>query len=158
MLVNTQNHLSPPNFISQQQYDPRLDCAILRPMESDGDHFLAYYLTKEDEEAIEFKQKRQTELGLAPADPDDPTLGEDDHPSMSFHWARDYETARIEQDVEKEFLLVFHEQDEDEALPRERPTARDVRGAYYTPIQRKITLKKRRANVSARKVLSSYVY
>lgn len=27
-------------------------------MESDGDHFLAYYLTKEDEAAIEFKRER----------------------------------------------------------------------------------------------------
>lgn len=40
--------------------DPRLDCALLRPMESDGDHFLAYYLTKEDEDAIAFKQIRLT--------------------------------------------------------------------------------------------------
>ncbi len=28
-------------------------------MESDGDHFLAYYLTKEDETAVEFKSDRQ---------------------------------------------------------------------------------------------------
>lgn len=48
-----------------QVEDPRLDCAILRPMESDGDHFLAYYLTKDDETAEEFKQARQ--IG-APAD------------------------------------------------------------------------------------------
>lgn len=27
-------------------------------MESEGDHFLAYYLTKEDETALEFKQTR----------------------------------------------------------------------------------------------------
>jgi RNA polymerase II-associated factor 1 len=27
-------------------------------MESDGDHFLAYYLTKEDETAVEFKRAR----------------------------------------------------------------------------------------------------
>jgi len=38
--------------------DPRLDCAILRPMESDGDHFLAYYLTKDDEAALHFKKTR----------------------------------------------------------------------------------------------------
>lgn len=40
--------------------DPRLDCAILRPMESDGDHFLAYYLTEDDESALKFKEKRLT--------------------------------------------------------------------------------------------------
>jgi RNA polymerase II-associated factor 1 len=27
-------------------------------MESDGDHFLAYYLTKDDQSALEFKTKR----------------------------------------------------------------------------------------------------
>jgi RNA polymerase II-associated factor 1 len=41
-----------------QVEDPRLDCAILRPMESDGDHFLAYYLTKDDASAIAFKKAR----------------------------------------------------------------------------------------------------
>lgn len=41
-----------------QEEDPRLDCAVLRPMESDGDHFLAYYLTKEDDTALEFKSAR----------------------------------------------------------------------------------------------------
>lgn len=38
--------------------DFRLDCAILRPMESDGEHFLAYYLTRDDEGAMEFKRRR----------------------------------------------------------------------------------------------------
>jgi RNA polymerase II-associated factor 1 len=38
--------------------DPRLDCAMLRPMEADGDHFLTYYLTKDDESAAEFKARR----------------------------------------------------------------------------------------------------
>lgn len=30
----------------------------MRPMESDGDHFLSYYLTQKDDDAIEFKQNR----------------------------------------------------------------------------------------------------
>lgn len=30
----------------------------MRPMESDGDHFLSYYLTQKDEDAIQFKQNR----------------------------------------------------------------------------------------------------
>jgi hypothetical protein len=38
--------------------DPRLDCAILRPMKSDHDSFLAYYLTQDDESAVKFKQTR----------------------------------------------------------------------------------------------------
>jgi hypothetical protein len=45
--------------------DPRLDCAILRPMKSDHDSFLAYYLTQEDEAAIKFKHTR---FGLDPYD------------------------------------------------------------------------------------------
>jgi len=43
--------------------DPRLDCAILRPMKSDHDSFLAYYLTQDDESALKFKQTR---FGLNP--------------------------------------------------------------------------------------------
>lgn len=46
--------------------DPRLDCAILRPMESDGDHFLAYYLTKDDETAFQFKDERLARSPDAP--------------------------------------------------------------------------------------------
>lgn len=30
----------------------------MRPMESDGDHFLSYYLTQKDEDAIQFKHNR----------------------------------------------------------------------------------------------------
>ena len=30
----------------------------MRPMESDGDHFLSYYLMQKDEDAILFKQNR----------------------------------------------------------------------------------------------------
>ena len=30
----------------------------MRPMESDGDHFLSYYLTQKDDDAILFKQNR----------------------------------------------------------------------------------------------------
>lgn len=36
-----------------------MDCAIMRPMESDGDHFLSYYLTKDDDVALQFKQMRE---------------------------------------------------------------------------------------------------
>lgn len=31
----------------------------MRPMESDGDHFLSYYLTKDDDVALQFKQMRE---------------------------------------------------------------------------------------------------
>lgn len=43
--------------------DPRLDCAILRPMKSDHDSFLAYYLTQDDDSALKFKETR---FGILP--------------------------------------------------------------------------------------------
>ena len=41
--------------------DPRLDCALLRPMESEGEHFLAYYLVK-DEDAIDELQLQRSDV------------------------------------------------------------------------------------------------
>ncbi len=38
--------------------DPRLDCAILRPMKSEHDSFLSYYLTPDDKTAFTFKENR----------------------------------------------------------------------------------------------------
>ncbi|KAF8518949.1 RNA polymerase II-associated [Hysterangium stoloniferum] len=113
--------------------DPRLDCAILRPMESDGDHFLAYYLTKDDAPAELFKDSR--------------FLDDTRNPVTPFHWVRDYETVKIEQDVPNEFLLVLDDGD----LPPTHTTnggvlERRAKGAYYKNIERKITLKKRRVN------------
>ncbi|KAH9893329.1 RNA polymerase II-associated [Cubamyces lactineus] len=114
--------------------DPRLDCAVLRPMEADGDHFLAYYLTKEDEDAIEFKANR---LARSPDDPpeDEPTL---------FHFVRDYETVKVEQEIPNEFLLVLDDgtsNDDDADSKKSRP-----KGAYYKNIERKMLLKKKRVN------------
>ncbi|KAI0716029.1 RNA polymerase II-associated [Cerioporus squamosus] len=115
--------------------DPRLDCAILRPMEADGDHFLAYYLSKDDEDAITFKQNR---LARSPDDPPE------DEPSF-FHFVRDYETVKVEQEVPNEFLLVLDEGsdpfDADNGTGHVRP-----KGAYYKNIERKMLLKKKRVN------------
>jgi RNA polymerase II-associated factor 1 len=36
----------------------------MRPMESDGDHFLTYYLTKDDESAEQFKESRADPRGI----------------------------------------------------------------------------------------------
>ncbi|KAM5537103.1 hypothetical protein V8D89_009249 [Ganoderma adspersum] len=116
--------------------DPRLDCAILRPMEADGDHFLAYYLTKEDEAALEFKQGRVArDLGDVP-DGDEPTY---------FHFVRDYETVKVEQEVPNEFLLVLDE-GTDEFETDVRGGAPRPKGAYYKNIERKMLLKKKRVN------------
>ncbi|KAG2110388.1 RNA polymerase II-associated [Suillus discolor] len=104
--------------------DPRLDCAILRPMESDGDHFLAYYLTKEDADALEFKEERFA------------LKSSEENRTTAFHFVRDYETVKIEQEVPNEFLLVLDNGDAGERGP----------GAYYKNIERKMTLKKKRMN------------
>ena len=52
-----------------------------------------------------------------------------------FHFVRDYETVKVEQEVPNEFLLLF----DDESQP---PTAN------YKNIERKIILKKKRVNVN----------
>jgi len=118
--------------------DPRLDCAILRPMESDGDHFLAYYLTKDDETALQFKQER---LARSPDAP------EEDEP-IPFHFVRDYEVVKVEQEVPNEFLLVIDDGDDGEALEEEdqKPQKARTKGAYYKNIERKMLLKKKRQN------------
>lgn len=36
----------------------------MRPMESDGDHFLTYYLTKDDDAADQFKESRADPRGI----------------------------------------------------------------------------------------------
>ena len=36
----------------------------MRPMESDGDHFLTYYLTKDDDSAEQFKDSRADPRGV----------------------------------------------------------------------------------------------
>jgi RNA polymerase II-associated factor 1 len=36
----------------------------MRPMESDGDHFLTYYLTKDDDAAEQFKDSRADPRGV----------------------------------------------------------------------------------------------
>lgn len=44
-------------------------------MESDGDHFLAYYLTKEDEAAVRFKEERRARDPNAPEEEEVRTSG-----------------------------------------------------------------------------------
>ncbi|KAH9041272.1 RNA polymerase II-associated [Lactarius pseudohatsudake] len=121
--------------------DPRLDCAIMRPMESDGDHFLTYYLTKDDDSAEQFKNSR--------ADPRGVDALQEEEDATEFHFVRDYEVVKVEQEVPNEFLLVFDEGergdidygdgDGDGSAGGVRPA-----GAYYKLIERKMLLKKKR--------------
>jgi len=122
-------------------HDPRLDCAILRPMKSDHDSFLAYYLTQEDEAAIKFKHTR---FGLDPYD-----VPEEKEETI-FHFVRDYETVKVEQEVPNEFLLVLHDGDpleDDLTNATNGKRRRREKGAYYKNIERKMLLKKKRANI-----------
>ncbi|KZT25259.1 hypothetical protein NEOLEDRAFT_1156439 [Neolentinus lepideus HHB14362 ss-1] len=119
--------------------DPRLNSAILRPMESDGDHFLAYYLTKDEESAIEFTNARN-DRSRAPLDEEEPT---------AFHFVRDYEVVKVEQEVPNEFLLVLDDGDAQDTSEdgSESRSERRRKGAYYKNIERKMILKKKRQNI-----------
>ena len=57
-----------------------------------------------------------------------------------FHFVRDYETVKVEQEVPNEFLLVLDEGSDE--FDNKRP-----KGAYYKNIERKMLLKKKRVNV-----------
>ncbi|KAG6821221.1 hypothetical protein H0H93_004043 [Arthromyces matolae] len=137
--------------------DPRLDCAILRPMKTEHDSFLAYYLTQDDESALRFKEAR---FALPPyAVSDD----QEDQPAFeltlvqklketNFNFVRDYETVKVEQEVPNEFLLVLDDGDPPESSDSltngvESQLAHRPKGAYYKNIERKMTLKKKRANI-----------
>ncbi|KAG6856220.1 hypothetical protein H0H87_006371 [Tephrocybe sp. NHM501043] len=121
--------------------DPRLDCAILRPMKTEHDSFLAYYLTQDDESALKFKETR---FALSPYE-----VPEEQEETI-FQFVRDYETVKVEQDVPNEFLLVLNDGDPPETIDDiglERKALRRLKGAYYKNIERKMTLKKKRANI-----------
>jgi RNA polymerase II-associated factor 1 len=62
---------------------------------------------------------------------------------------RDYETVKVEQEVPNEFLLVLYDGDPPEAIddPLEEKPSRREKGAFYKNIERKMHLKKKRANV-----------
>ncbi|KIM90575.1 hypothetical protein PILCRDRAFT_47121, partial [Piloderma croceum F 1598] len=148
-----------PGERSVEVEDPRLDCAILRPMESDGDHFLAYYLTQTDEAATSFKASRSNPPTLTPTSTNANPLAfldSDDQPETNpnatvFHFVRDYETVKVEQEVPNEFLLVLDDGStkvEGDGVKVEDDSAKGKRkkGAYYKNIERKMILKKKRVN------------
>ena len=62
---------------------------------------------------------------------------------------RDYETVKVEQEVPNEFLLVLYDGDPPETMDdtvEDKPSYRG-KGAFYKNIERKMHLKKKRANV-----------
>lgn len=138
-------------------------------MESDGDHFLTYYLTKDDDAAEQFKDSRadprgidslQEEEDVGPS-PDTPpsrahsNLRVSHQQSTEFHFVRDYEVVKVEQEVPNEFLLVFDDGDRSSlsttnGLKDGEETRRA--GAYYKLIERKMLLKKKRTEVRCRRL------
>jgi len=120
--------------------DPRLNCAILRPMKTEHDSFLAFYLTEDDEQALKFKETR---FDLSPYE-----VPESEEETI-FQFMRDYETVKVEQEVLNEFLLVLYDGDPPDAIDdslEDKPSHRG-KGAFYKNIERKMHLKKKRANV-----------
>ena len=74
-----------------------------------------------------------------------------------FQFVRDYETVKVEQEVPNEFLLVLHDgdrTDNDFVNGLDKPSTPRQRGAYYKNIERKMLLKKKRANVRSSSGLS----
>jgi RNA polymerase II-associated factor 1 len=109
-------------------------------MESDGEHFLAYYLTKDDESSLAFKDNRFVTS--------DSTSMEEQPPiSTAFHFVRDYETVKVEQDVPNEFILVLDDAAEGPEGSDSGTKTRRGKGAYYKNVERKMNLKKKRVNV-----------
>ncbi|EAU90178.2 hypothetical protein CC1G_05716 [Coprinopsis cinerea okayama7 len=122
--------------------DERLDCAILRPMKTEHDSFLAYYLTKDDDSALRLKELRASLNPYEVPEEQEETI---------FQFVRDYETVKVEQEVPNEFLLTIQEDEGIRSMADvvngtdQRP--RKEKGAYYKNIERKMLLKKKRANV-----------
>ena len=76
--------------------------------------------------------------------------------ATEFHFVRDYEVVKVEQEVPNEFLLVFDEGDLTSSTINGLNDDETRRaGAYYKMIERKMLLKKKRTEVRYR-LLSSY--
>ncbi|KAF8659869.1 hypothetical protein AX16_001753 [Volvariella volvacea WC 439] len=114
--------------------DPRLDCAILRPMKTEHDSFLAYYLTRDDDAAVNLKQTRL----VLPA-----YKVQDSQEETTFRFVRDYETVKVEQEVPNEFLFIIRDGDAKEGFGE---SLHGTKGAFYKNIERKMHLKKKRIN------------
>ncbi|KAB5595766.1 MRNA export factor mex67 [Ceratobasidium theobromae] len=125
--------------------DPRLDCGILRPQQTEDDeHFISFYLPTEDAEAEAFKDRRRTPTS---------TLTNE---TTEFEFQRDYESAKIENDITNEFLVVIDDgpivnPDGTPVLDGHAGASNGMgetheprkKGAYYKAVERKIVLKKK---------------
>ena len=125
-------------------------------MKTEHDSFLAFYLTEDNESALKFKETR---FDLSPYEvPENEEVSTTfiymkctltRRQETTFHFMRDYETVKVEQEVPNEFLLVLYDGDPPEAIddPLEDKSSHREKGAFYKNIERKMHLKKKRANV-----------
>ena len=69
--------------------------------------------------------------------------------ATEFHFVRDYEVVKVEQEVPNEFLLVFDDGEMSLSATTNGLKDGDTRrpGAYYKLIERKMLLKKKRTEV-----------
>ena len=69
--------------------------------------------------------------------------------ATEFHFVRDYEVVKVEQEVPNEFLLVFDDGDLTSSIATNGLSDGETRraGAYYKMIERKMLLKKKRTEV-----------
>ena len=102
------------------------------------------WLERRLQAAIQFKQNRLAREPDAPPE-DEPTY---------FHFVRDYETVKVEQEVPNEFLLVLDEGTDEFETDTKGGVPRP-KGAYYKNIERKMLLKKKRQNVGAHLIFLS---
>lgn len=78
--------------------------------------------------------------------------------ATEFHFVRDYEVVKVEQDVPNEFLIVFDDGELTSSTTTNGLNDGGTRGAgaYYKMIERKMLLKKKRTEVRCRRLSSHW--
>ncbi|KAM0786403.1 hypothetical protein ACM66B_001869 [Microbotryomycetes sp. NB124-2] len=116
--------------------DPRLPHALFRPlMFSDNDSRIAYFLLEDEQQAEQYRQRR--EAGSDAVDPDQ---------TFNFKWARDYELA-TSRTLNNEFVFSVEggsEENDDVEQGQHAGTKRRRRGVYYAPVKEAQQFRKRR--------------
>lgn len=143
------------------QEDPRLDCALLRPVRlDDGENFIAYYLARDDAQAIGLKEQRNLSLELNVATAEE--MASSIHPeifsmvlildqSVPFDLIRDYETKVFGNEQGNDLVLLFDDgglPPHADAVGSSRQYEQRPKGVYYKAISRRHILKRRRVDVS----------
>lgn len=122
------------------QEDPRLDCAVIRPVVlDDGETFIAYYLPRDDASAAELKQRRDFALEM--------NLSADDKP-VAFDLVRNYE-SKVLPGEGTELVLFFDNGDlpaHVDAVGTTREPESRQKGVYYKLVDTRRALKRKRVD------------